>query len=240
MRELIDSGRYDSRINFTVVLQPFLREVYLPRLEVRAERHGTIFFLLLFCLVIIVKVFKNVIPTSPFFFKGRPARPLVLLTRLLPSQPESSHPHGSSSLEQHGRILFIRGRFTAFLFWRLIFLERSNDDLHNLSVGASGQQDLYTRLSSWHWFEVSLWGNFIPQCIRDEHYVLLFCVLICFWLFLCQTNPFIRTAANSNYTFPGPPPTPDPVTVGPSLCLWNGNCYFHKTSWRLKRVSVIL
>lgn len=42
MRELIDSGRYDTHVNFTVVLQPFLREVYLPRLEVRAERHGTI------------------------------------------------------------------------------------------------------------------------------------------------------------------------------------------------------
>lgn len=33
MRELIDSGRYDTHDNFTVVLQPFLREIFLPRLE---------------------------------------------------------------------------------------------------------------------------------------------------------------------------------------------------------------
>ncbi|KAK7903960.1 hypothetical protein WMY93_016567 [Mugilogobius chulae] len=33
MRDLIDSGRYDTHENFTVVLQPFLREVFLPKLE---------------------------------------------------------------------------------------------------------------------------------------------------------------------------------------------------------------
>ncbi|XP_026161753.1 phospholipase B1, membrane-associated-like isoform X2 [Mastacembelus armatus] len=33
MRELIDSGRYDTHDNFTVVLQPFFREVFLPTLE---------------------------------------------------------------------------------------------------------------------------------------------------------------------------------------------------------------
>lgn len=33
MRELIDSGRYDTHENFTVVLQPFFREVFLPKLE---------------------------------------------------------------------------------------------------------------------------------------------------------------------------------------------------------------
>lgn len=38
MRELVESGRYDIRNNFTVVLQPFFREVVLPRLEVRAGR----------------------------------------------------------------------------------------------------------------------------------------------------------------------------------------------------------
>ncbi|XP_068436917.1 phospholipase B1, membrane-associated [Clinocottus analis] len=32
MRELVDSGRYDTHDNFTVVLQPFLREVVLPKL----------------------------------------------------------------------------------------------------------------------------------------------------------------------------------------------------------------
>ncbi|XP_068195022.1 phospholipase B1, membrane-associated-like [Antennarius striatus] len=33
MRALVDSGRYDTHDNFTVVLQPFLREIYLPRLD---------------------------------------------------------------------------------------------------------------------------------------------------------------------------------------------------------------
>nr|XP_046269347.1 phospholipase B1, membrane-associated [Scatophagus argus] len=33
MKELIDTGRYDTHNNFSVVLQPFMREVYLPRLE---------------------------------------------------------------------------------------------------------------------------------------------------------------------------------------------------------------
>ncbi|XP_026194756.1 phospholipase B1, membrane-associated-like [Anabas testudineus] len=33
MRELIDSGRYDTHNNFTVVLQPFFREVFLPLQE---------------------------------------------------------------------------------------------------------------------------------------------------------------------------------------------------------------
>ncbi|CAL9687067.1 unnamed protein product [Knipowitschia caucasica] len=33
MRELINSGRYDTHTNFTVVLQPFFREVFLPKLQ---------------------------------------------------------------------------------------------------------------------------------------------------------------------------------------------------------------
>ncbi|CAL8285385.1 unnamed protein product [Lota lota] len=33
MRKLVDSGRYDTHENFTVVLQPLFREVILPRLE---------------------------------------------------------------------------------------------------------------------------------------------------------------------------------------------------------------
>lgn len=36
MRELVDSGRYDTHDNFTVVLQPFFREVFLPTLPVGA------------------------------------------------------------------------------------------------------------------------------------------------------------------------------------------------------------
>jgi hypothetical protein len=44
MRSLVDSGRYDTHENFTVVLQPFFREVIIPRLEVKVditERTGT-------------------------------------------------------------------------------------------------------------------------------------------------------------------------------------------------------
>ncbi|XP_029688889.1 phospholipase B1, membrane-associated isoform X1 [Takifugu rubripes] len=33
MRQLIDSGRYDTHENFSVVLQPFMRDIYLPRLQ---------------------------------------------------------------------------------------------------------------------------------------------------------------------------------------------------------------
>ncbi|CAB1427850.1 unnamed protein product [Pleuronectes platessa] len=33
MRELIDTGRYDTQDNFTVVLQPFMRKIVLPTLE---------------------------------------------------------------------------------------------------------------------------------------------------------------------------------------------------------------
>lgn len=46
MRELVDSGRYDTHSNFTVVVQPFFREVMLPLLEVRhtAPPQSTDFF----------------------------------------------------------------------------------------------------------------------------------------------------------------------------------------------------
>ena len=33
--ELVESGRYDTHSNFTVVLQPFFRDVVIPLLEVR-------------------------------------------------------------------------------------------------------------------------------------------------------------------------------------------------------------
>ncbi|KAJ0063009.1 hypothetical protein NL108_010620, partial [Boleophthalmus pectinirostris] len=33
MRDLVESGRYDTHDNFTVVLQPFFREVFLPKLQ---------------------------------------------------------------------------------------------------------------------------------------------------------------------------------------------------------------
>lgn len=41
MRQLIDSGRYDTHKNFTVVLQPFMRDIYLPKLEVSADTPDT-------------------------------------------------------------------------------------------------------------------------------------------------------------------------------------------------------
>lgn len=41
MRQLIDSGRYDTHKNFTVVLQPFMRDIYLPRLQVRPDAPET-------------------------------------------------------------------------------------------------------------------------------------------------------------------------------------------------------
>ncbi len=37
MRELVESGRYDTHDNFTVVLQPFFRNVFLPVLEVHSK-----------------------------------------------------------------------------------------------------------------------------------------------------------------------------------------------------------
>lgn len=34
MRELVESGRYDTREDFSVVLQPFFHNIRLPALEV--------------------------------------------------------------------------------------------------------------------------------------------------------------------------------------------------------------
>lgn len=92
MRQLIDSGRYDTHENFTVVLQPFMRDINLPSLEVRADTPET--FLL-------VPWNVNIHPHG-FPFKGWSSRSLILCPWLFPSEPESSHSHGSRSLEQHG------------------------------------------------------------------------------------------------------------------------------------------
>lgn len=34
LHELVESGRYDTRSDFTVVIQPFFREIVVPRLPV--------------------------------------------------------------------------------------------------------------------------------------------------------------------------------------------------------------
>lgn len=101
MRELVDSGRYDTHDNFTVVLQPFMREVYLPRLEVRGELPDA-YLLGFFFICTFARVSLKCMCCLKM--KGRPPWSLVLHARLFPSQPESSHYYGSRSLEQHGRI----------------------------------------------------------------------------------------------------------------------------------------
>ncbi|KAM4540325.1 phospholipase B1, membrane-associated [Fundulus diaphanus] len=115
IRELIDSGRYDTYDNFTVVLQPFFREVILPRLE-----------------------------------DGRPDRSYF--------SPDCFH------LSQKAHTLMARS------LW--------NNMLEPVGNKTNTQEFLA---------EIDL------KCPSES-------------------NPFIRTAVNSDYTFPGPPPTPPPIT----------------------------
>ncbi|XP_072313550.1 phospholipase B1, membrane-associated [Eucyclogobius newberryi] len=115
MRELVHSGRYDTHQNFTVVLQPFLREVFLPKLQ-----------------------------------DGRPDRSYF--------SPDCFH------LSQKAHTLMAR----------------------------------------------ALWNNMLEP-VGNKTYTQDFTVgidLKC----PSESSPFIRTALNSNYTFPGPPPTPPPIT----------------------------
>lgn len=151
MRELIDSGRYDTHDNFTVILQPFMRDIYLPRLEVRADHLETI---KAFSSIHLFE-FHPLYPSYLFVWKGWPAWSLVLFTWLFSSQPESSHSHGSWSLEQHGRMFLATSCFLQLYFFYFSYII----DFNNLLVRTSGQQDIYSRLWSCHWFEVSLWGN---------------------------------------------------------------------------------
>lgn len=97
MRELIDSQRYETRDDFTVVLQPFMRELHLPMTEVRRPPPDAF---------PATSSSTRVRPSPSFLplIEERPPRSLLLHARLFPSQPEGSHPHGSRSLEQHGRI----------------------------------------------------------------------------------------------------------------------------------------
>ncbi|CAJ1073349.1 phospholipase B1%2C membrane-associated [Xyrichtys novacula] len=115
MRELIDSGRYDTHNNFTVVLQPFFREVFLPYLE-----------------------------------DGRPDRSYFT--------PDCFH------LSQKAHTLMARA------LWNNMFEPVGNKT--------------YTQ---------DFTAGIDLRCPPESY-------------------PFIRTAINSNYTFPGPPPTPAPVT----------------------------
>lgn len=68
-----------------------------------------------------------------------------------------------------------------------------------------------------------------------HYYVITFMLSLAFFFFFnfhvsfqIQTVPFIRTAVNSGYTFPGPPPTPAPVQVGYNL----GVSYPPKHLWQ--------
>uniref|UniRef100_A0A8C7Y136 Si:ch211-214p16.3 n=1 Tax=Oryzias sinensis TaxID=183150 RepID=A0A8C7Y136_9TELE len=115
MRDLIDSGRYDTHENFTVVLQPFFRDVVLPRLP-----------------------------------DGRPDRSYFA------------------------------------------------PDCFHLS------QKAHTAMAQ------ALWNNMLEP-VGDKTFTQNFTdgiELKC----PSETNPFIRTAINSNYTYKGPPPTSAPVT----------------------------
>ncbi|XP_019727801.1 phospholipase B1, membrane-associated-like [Hippocampus comes] len=115
MRELVDSGRYDTHDNFTVVLQPFFREVLLPTLP-----------------------------------DGKPDRSYF--------SPDCFH------LSQKAHTLMARA------LWNNMLEPVGNK---TFTQDFSGGIDL--------------------KCPSE-------------------TAPFFRTAANSNYTFPGPLPTPAPVT----------------------------
>ncbi|XP_068608218.1 phospholipase B1, membrane-associated-like [Brachionichthys hirsutus] len=114
MRALVDSGRYETHDNFTVVLQPFLREIYLPRLD-----------------------------------DGRPDRSFF--------SPDCFH------LSQKAHTLMARALWNNML-----------EPVGNKTF----TQD----------FEAGIDLKCPPE-----------------------SYPFFRTAVNSNYTFPGPPPTSAPV-----------------------------
>ncbi|XP_041703044.1 phospholipase B1, membrane-associated-like [Coregonus clupeaformis] len=115
MRELVDSGRYDTHPNFTVVLQPFFRELVLPLLS-----------------------------------DGRPDRSYF--------SPDCFH------LSQKAHSLMARALWNNML-----------EPVGNKTC----TQDFSPGLSL--------------QCPS-------------------KTAPFLRTAQNSNYTYPGPPPSPPPIT----------------------------
>ncbi|XP_004540396.2 phospholipase B1, membrane-associated isoform X1 [Maylandia zebra] len=114
MQQLVDSGRYDTHGNFTVILQPFLRGLSLPKLQ-----------------------------------DGRPDRSYFA--------PDCFH------LSQKAHTLMARG-----LWNNMLEPLGSKTSTQNFTTGVD---------------------------------------LIC----PSETVPFIRTAVNSGYTFPGPPPTPAPV-----------------------------
>lgn len=113
MRQLIDSGRYDTHDNFTVILQPFMREVHLPMLE-------------------------NGHPDRSFF------------------TPDCFH------LSQKAHTLMARALWNNML-----------EPVGNKTFTQDFEAGIELKCPS-------------------------------------ETHPFIRTAVNSNYTFPGPPPTTAP------------------------------
>ncbi|XP_041810494.1 phospholipase B1, membrane-associated [Chelmon rostratus] len=115
MRELVDSGQYDTHENFTVVLQPFMREIYLPTLE-----------------------------------DGQPDRSYF--------SPDCFH------LSQKAHTLMARALWNNML-----------EPVGNKTFSQDFEAGVDLECPS-------------------------------------ETNPFFRTAVNSNYTYPGPPSLPPPVT----------------------------
>lgn len=144
MRQLIDSGRYDTHKNFTVVLQPFMRDVYLPRLAVRADTPET--FLLL--------VTWNVNIHSHLFLllkDGRPDRSYFA--------PDCFH------LSQKAHTLMARAlwnnmvgvlHFSSVICVSVFTPHIVITGFNAVLVRTSGKQNIYAGFWSRCWFEVSL------------------------------------------------------------------------------------
>lgn len=174
MRQLIDSGRYDTHENFTVVLQPFMRDIYLPRLEVRADTSET--FLL-------VPWNVNIHPHCfPF------ERMVVLIAHTLPLTVSIwARKLIPSWLELFGTTWW--ASCISPLLYVFLFLLLTSESLTFL-VRTSGQQNIYTGFRSWYWFEMSLQGMVSSFKINNAYFPDVFVVyefyFVSCWLSLDQ------------------------------------------------------